>query len=166
MDVFTQLVPTSSGELGRKQGFSMSSNFLMPSITLSLRVCLNSFSLSQRARLNRKSSLVLVLTQEENNKWSIQFDKKRESNNTLCVCRCCVCWCDTMPLRQVWRLGCLTYATVADKEPDCVLSYSFHKHPLTYPGHSDTRQNLELVFSGIAIHERQGASTVRICIYF
>lgn len=51
--------PTSSGELGRKRGFSMSSSFLMPSITLSLRVRLNSFSLSHRARLNRRSSLVL-----------------------------------------------------------------------------------------------------------
>lgn len=53
------LMPTSSGELGRNRGFSMSSSFLMPSITLSLRVCRNCFSLSHRARLNRRSNLVL-----------------------------------------------------------------------------------------------------------
>lgn len=52
-------MPTSSGEVGRKRGFSMSSSFLMPSMTLSLRVCLKRFSLSHRARLKRRSRLVL-----------------------------------------------------------------------------------------------------------
>lgn len=66
--------PTSSGELGRKRGFSMSSSFLMPSITLSLRVCLNCFSLSQRARLNRRSRLVLAgKKQKTGNKYFFFF---------------------------------------------------------------------------------------------
>lgn len=86
----------------------MSSSFLMPSITLSLRLCLNCFSLSHRARLKRRSRLVL---HKKNENWATWFLFKAVSRPRICVCKTDddITSCGVFPLKQMQELTHILY---------------------------------------------------------
>lgn len=90
---------------------------------------------------------------------------KRKSNKALCVCWCCLfIWHDTTKTGVKVRLS---HICNSRRQRAWLFTVLLIPLPSTnLPSYLHTRQNLELGFSCIAIHERQSTCTVRICLYF